>query len=242
MIARNRLSTNQGMQANTRNRVRVFEQLPGPGLRSYIKRFLVVEFPSLYRDEHLPDTRPVAAFSFRGGCRIDGSQWAPPAAFTGLRETLRAHEHCHGHVVLLATFTPVGATAFLRPSLEEFAYRHENLRYHFPPRPPIANRLRQKPPRRGNRRVGPTRKRRRPQARPPYSCGGKCASRAGELQNRPTDEWPITALLFLEAHDLNEAVQIAESHPALRYGANVEVRPWAPPVPAASAAKTPTTP
>jgi hypothetical protein len=31
-------------------------------------------------------------------------------------------------------------------------------------------------------------------------------------------EWPITALLFLEAQDLNEAVQVAESHPALRYG------------------------
>jgi methylphosphotriester-DNA--protein-cysteine methyltransferase len=122
MIAHNRFSSaNEGMRANARKRVRVFEQLPGPGLRSYIKRFLVVEFPSLYRDEHLPDTRPVAAFSFRGACRIDESQWAPPAAFTGLRETLRAHEHCHGHAVLLATFTPVGATAFLRPSLEEFA-------------------------------------------------------------------------------------------------------------------------
>jgi AraC-like DNA-binding protein len=45
----------------------------------------------------------------------------PPAAFTGLRETLRTHEHCHQHAVLLATFTPVGAAAFLRPPLEEFA-------------------------------------------------------------------------------------------------------------------------
>ena len=64
---------------------------------------------------------PVAAFSFRGECRIDGDRWAPPAAFTGLRETLRAHEHCREHAVLLATFTPVGAAAFLRPSLEEFS-------------------------------------------------------------------------------------------------------------------------
>jgi hypothetical protein len=52
-----------------------------------------------------------------------------------------------------------------------------------------------------------------------------------------SDVWPITALLFLEAHDLSEAARVAESHPALRYGANVEVRPWAPPVPNASAAK-----
>jgi hypothetical protein len=39
----------------------------------------------------------------------------------------------------------------------------------------------------------------------------------------------ITALLFLEAHDLDEAVQVAESHPALRFGASVEVRPWTAP-------------
>jgi len=45
------------------------------------------------------------------------------------------------------------------------------------------------------------------------------------------DAWPVTALLFLQANDLNEAARIVESHPALRYGAAVEVRPWAPPVP-----------
>ena len=39
----------------------------------------------------------------------------------------------------------------------------------------------------------------------------------------------ITALLFLEAHDLTEAVDVAKAHPGLRYGASVEVRPWAPP-------------
>src|SRR5882757_9914262 len=49
--------------------------------------------------------------------------------------------------------------------------------------------------------------------------------------------WPVTALLFLEARDLSEAAQVAESHPALSYGAAVEVRPWAPP--AAAAASTP---
>lgn len=41
----------------------------------------------------------------------------------------------------------------------------------------------------------------------------------------------LTALLFLEARDLAEAVDIAKEHPGLRYGANVEVRPWAPPPP-----------
>jgi hypothetical protein len=47
----------------------------------------------------------------------------------------------------------------------------------------------------------------------------------------PADAWPITALLFLEAHNLSEAAQVAGSHPALRYGSKVEVRPWAAPVP-----------
>jgi hypothetical protein len=55
----------------------------------------------------------------------------------------------------------------------------------------------------------------------------------GSSAATPADAWPITALLFLEAHDLTEATQVAESHPALRYGADVEVRPWAPPVPVA---------
>lgn len=41
----------------------------------------------------------------------------------------------------------------------------------------------------------------------------------------------VTALLFLQAHDLLQAVDVARAHPALRYGASVEVRPWAPPVP-----------
>jgi hypothetical protein len=45
----------------------------------------------------------------------------PAAAFTGLHGTLRAHEHAGGHAVLLATFTPAGAAAFLRPSQESFS-------------------------------------------------------------------------------------------------------------------------
>jgi hypothetical protein len=118
--AHSHLQYGQSVQANARRVVQVFEQVPEPALRPFIKRFMVVQFPSLHRDAHLPDTSPVAAFSFRGGCRIDGDRWAPPAAFTGRRETLCSPEHCHDHAVPLATFTPVGANAFLRPSLEEF--------------------------------------------------------------------------------------------------------------------------
>jgi AraC-like DNA-binding protein len=66
---------------------------------------------------------PVQSRPFLSGDNVasTGTGWAPPAAFTGLRETLRVHEHCREHAVLLATFTPVGAAAFLRPSLEEFS-------------------------------------------------------------------------------------------------------------------------
>jgi len=109
------------MQANARGMVKVYRQAPRSALRPFIQRFLVVEFPALHCDAHLPDTHAVAAFSFRGGCRIDERQWAPTAAFTGLHETLRAHEHTHEHGVLLAIFTSAGAAAFLRPPLEEFA-------------------------------------------------------------------------------------------------------------------------
>jgi hypothetical protein len=60
--------------------------------------------------------------------------------------------------------------------------------------------------------------------------------------DRETDAWPITALLFLEARDLNQAAQVAACHPALRYGSDVEVRPWVPPVLSAPAVKKPTVP
>ena len=98
----------------------VFEQMPAAPLRPFIQRFLLIDFPSHYGDVHLPDIGAVAAFSLRGVCRIDGDRWAPPAAFTGLYDTVRAHEH-HDHAVLLATFTPAGAAAFLRLPLEEVA-------------------------------------------------------------------------------------------------------------------------
>ncbi len=47
------------------------------------------------------------------------------------------------------------------------------------------------------------------------------------------NSWAISALLFLEAADLNQAAQISDSHPGLRYGFNVEVRPWSKPPSAA---------
>jgi|GEM_PF-6309452 len=54
-----------------------------------------------------------------------------------------------------------------------------------------------------------------------------------------SEGWPVTALPFLEARDLNEATQIAEAHPAVRYGSAVEVRPWAPPLPTGTGTASP---
>ena len=48
------------------------------------------------------------------------------------------------------------------------------------------------------------------------------------------DAWPITTILFLEARDLAEAAGVAGEHPAISYGANVEVRAWAAPAPVTS--------
>jgi len=39
----------------------------------------------------------------------------------------------------------------------------------------------------------------------------------------------IVALNFIEAADLNEAISIAKTHPGLRYGVTIEVRPWTDP-------------
>lgn len=44
-------------------------------------------------------------------------------------------------------------------------------------------------------------------------------------------EWPVTALLFLEARDLDEATAVAASHPAKDYNVAMEVRPWSVPNP-----------
>lgn len=40
---------------------------------------------------------------------------------------------------------------------------------------------------------------------------------------------PVVAIVFLEAADFADAVKVAESHPGLRYGVSVEVRPWSGP-------------
>jgi len=47
-----------------------------------------------------------------------------------------------------------------------------------------------------------------------------------EMSGEEYGRWPVTALLFLDAPDLDEATRIAASHPAKDYNVAMEVRPW----------------
>jgi uncharacterized protein len=52
----------------------------------------------------------------------------------------------------------------------------------------------------------------------------------------------LVAINFLEARDYEEAVNIAKTHPGLRYGVSIEVRPWTNPLAATSASRRPDSP
>jgi hypothetical protein len=55
---------------------------------------------------------------------------------------------------------------------------------------------------------------------------GEESQRLGEAAGNQGTDGLVVALNFIEAADLGEAVRIAETHPGLRYGVTIEVRPW----------------
>jgi hypothetical protein len=63
----------------------------------------------------------------------------------------------------------------------------------------------------------------------PHILAPESVKRGPDVPIAAHGEWPVTALLLVEARDLDEAATVAESHPALRYGASVEVRAWSRP-------------
>jgi hypothetical protein len=66
---------------------------------------------------------------------------------------------------------------------------------------------------------------------PSWTVNGSGIARA------PANERPVTALLFVETVDFQDAVRIAETHPGLAYDVSIEVREWTPPAPAPAAAR-----
>jgi AraC-like DNA-binding protein len=100
---------------------KVLIHLPAADLRPFIRRILLVEFPSALQDSHLPDVGPVAGFRFSGDCVLDQRNKAPWATLTGLYDTLRTHYHGRGSAAVLAIFTATGARAFFQYPLIEFA-------------------------------------------------------------------------------------------------------------------------
>jgi hypothetical protein len=47
----------------------------------------------------------------------------------------------------------------------------------------------------------------------------------------------LIAIVFIEANDFSEAVKIAKTHPGIRYGVSIEVRPWGRPAPVPATAQ-----
>lgn len=113
------LPNNERMQAD--GAVKVFTQPPREALRPFVKRILVVEFPSPLQDSHLPNAGLFVAFPFRGTCYLEDGRLAPRAGVTGLFDRMRRHAHGRDNAVALAAFTPTGAAAFLRHPLDELA-------------------------------------------------------------------------------------------------------------------------
>ncbi len=61
----------------------------------------------------------------------------------------------------------------------------------------------------------------------------RASTRPGvEVTGDEYGQWPVTALLFLDAVDLDQATALAVSHPAKDYNVAMEVRPWSVPNPA----------
>lgn len=71
----------------------------------------------------------------------------------------------------------------------------------------------------------------------PHILTPEIVRRGAPLPN-DTTAWPVTALLLIEARDIEDATAVAEAHPALGYNANVEIRAWAAPAPITPAPNT----
>ncbi|MGC4047875.1 MAG: helix-turn-helix domain-containing protein [Armatimonas sp.] len=107
------------MASDTVNCVQAY--VPSVALRPFVRRILIIESAVAHKDNHLPDTGLVGVFRFRGDCLLQDGTAAPQAGITGIWDTLRSHRHSADCASAIVSFTPTGAAAILRQSLEEFA-------------------------------------------------------------------------------------------------------------------------
>jgi AraC-like DNA-binding protein len=108
------------MSVETSHVVKVFVQAPCESLRPFVKRFLVVEFPTAKKDSHLPETGLVACFCFKGDGILYENKRAPRLGLTGLWDRPRQYEHSQNTGAVLVAFTATGAAALLRQPVDEF--------------------------------------------------------------------------------------------------------------------------
>src|SRR6266542_3150829 len=106
--------------------VKVFLQAPCDALRPFVKRFLVVEFPTAKKDSHLPDTGLVACFCFKGDGILYENKRAPRLGLTGLWDRARQYEHSQNTGAVLVAFTATGDAALLRQPVDEFFHGTES--------------------------------------------------------------------------------------------------------------------
>ena len=91
---------------------------PSAALRPYIHKYLIVEYTSGWATTLLPGAGVVAAFRFKGECRINDVK-APNALVTGIWDKTRTLIHAARCANVLVMFTPTGARAFLREPVEQ---------------------------------------------------------------------------------------------------------------------------
>ena len=101
------------LSAVQQNQLRTASFAPGPSLRPYVQRLLIVEYTAGLTSKLLPLDSIVAAFRFKGSCLINGNP-APNGLVTGLRDQARILTHSGNCANVIAMFTPTGAAAFLR--------------------------------------------------------------------------------------------------------------------------------
>jgi AraC-like DNA-binding protein len=98
----------------------VLIQVPTPALLRFVKRFVIVEFPSDRKLILLPTTSFGAVFRFRGESAFDDRVKLPRAVISGLRDTVGIRIFIGGTAILLVMFTEIGASAFMRYPLDIF--------------------------------------------------------------------------------------------------------------------------